>query len=51
VYLPCYEANNCNPSDSCGSNDGVCGVNKLGGGTAPVSAAQATYTCAGCNCP
>jgi hypothetical protein len=51
-YLPCYEANNCNPNDSCATNpDGVCGVNTLGGGNAPQTAANNTYACAKCSCP
>jgi hypothetical protein len=47
-YLMCFETNNCNPNAACGSNDGVCGVNTVGGGEAPYSAAVATYNCA---CP
>lgn len=47
-YIACYLANNCNPADACGQMDGVCGGNTIGGGSAPVTAAQATYTCA---CP
>jgi hypothetical protein len=46
MYLTCYANNNCNPADACGSNDGVCGVNTVGGGSAPQSAAVATYNCA-----
>ena len=42
----CYEANNCNPHTACGSMDSVCGVNTLGGGNAPQTAAIATYDCA-----
>lgn len=48
TYIACYIANGCNPADSCGQMDGVCGVNTLGGGSAPQSAAVATYNCA---CP
>jgi len=48
-YLTCYATNNCNPSASCSTNpDGVCGVNKIGGGTAPQTYAIQTYNCA---CP
>ena len=47
-YIACYLANSCNPADACGSNDGVCGVNTIGGGSAPETAAEATYACA---CP
>jgi hypothetical protein len=47
-YIPCYIANNCDPSTACGQNDGVCGVNTLGGGSAPQTAAIATFKCA---CP
>jgi hypothetical protein len=48
-YLTCYETNDCNPADTCGSDpDAVCGVNTVGGGEAPHTAAVATYTCA---CP
>lgn len=48
LYITCYMTNSCDPSTACGSNDGVCGVNKIGGGSAPQSAAVATYMCA---CP
>jgi hypothetical protein len=49
MYIQCYINNSCNPTTSCGSNpDGVCGVNKIGGGGAPETAAVATYMCA---CP
>jgi hypothetical protein len=48
LYIACYMTNSCDPSTACGSNDGVCGVNKIGGGSAPQSAAVATYMCA---CP
>jgi hypothetical protein len=48
MYLQCFAANDCNPMDACGSNDGVCGVNTLGGGEAPLMAATQTYNCA---CP
>jgi hypothetical protein len=47
-YLMCYSTNNCNPNNACGSQDAVCGVNTIGGGTAPQMAAVATYNCA---CP
>jgi hypothetical protein len=45
-YLRCFTT--CNPSQPCGAMDGVCGVNVVGGGTAPYAAALATYRCA---CP
>jgi hypothetical protein len=45
-YLHCFAA--CDPSQPCGTADGVCGVNTLGGGTAPYAAAVTTYRCA---CP
>ncbi len=48
TYVRCFLTNDCNPNTACGSNDGVCGVNKIGGGEAPYSAAVATYDCA---CP
>jgi hypothetical protein len=48
MYLQCFAANDCNPADACGSNDGVCGVNTIGGGEAPLMAATQTYHCA---CP
>jgi hypothetical protein len=55
VYLPCYVNHNCNPNDNaqgqCGYQDGVCGVNRLGGGSAPQTAAINTYACAMCKCP
>lgn len=47
-YLTCYQTNNCNPSTSCGSANSICGVNTIGGGTAPQGFAIATYNCA---CP
>jgi hypothetical protein len=47
-YITCYETNNCNPADFCGNANQVCGVNTIGGGTAPQMAALATYMCA---CP
>ncbi len=47
-YLMCFSENGCNPSNACGSNDGVCGVNTIGGGEAPYQAAVTTYNCA---CP
>jgi hypothetical protein len=45
-YLRCFAS--CDPSQPCGAEDGVCGVNTLGGGTAPYTAAVTTYRCA---CP
>jgi hypothetical protein len=48
MYLQCFAANDCNPADACASNDGVCGVNTIGGGEAPLMAATQTYMCA---CP
>jgi hypothetical protein len=48
MYIQCFIANDCDPSTDCGSNDGVCGVNTIGGGEAPYTAAVATYDCA---CP
>lgn len=45
-YLSCYETNGCNPHTACGSMDSVCGVNTIGGGNAPQTAAIATYDCA-----
>jgi hypothetical protein len=47
-YLHCFIDNGCNPATACGSNDGVCGVNTIGGGEAPYQAAVQTYNCA---CP
>ncbi len=47
-YLACFIQNGCNPSAACGSNDGTCGVNTIGGGEAPYTAAKMTYDCA---CP
>jgi hypothetical protein len=47
-YIQCYITNSCNPNDACGQNSGICGVNTVGGGSAPESAAVATYNCA---CP
>jgi hypothetical protein len=47
-YIQCFLNNDCNPSTSCGSMDGVCGVNTIGGGLAPYNAAMTTYMCA---CP
>jgi len=44
TYLDCYAAHDCGPS-SCGSQDDVCGVNKLGGGTAPKTVADQVYAC------
>lgn len=46
LYLQCFAT--CNPSQPCAAPDGVCGVNTLGGGTAPYMAAVTTYRCA---CP
>jgi hypothetical protein len=48
MYLRCFIDNGCNPATACGSNDGMCGVNKIGGGEAPYQAAVQTYDCA---CP
>lgn len=48
MYITCYIEHSCNPADACGQMDGVCGVNTIGGGSAPQSAAVATYNCA---CP
>jgi len=49
-YVACYATNDCNPHDNsngqCGYQDGVCGVNTLGHGTAPQSAAIASFDCA-----
>jgi hypothetical protein len=56
-YLLCYFLNSCNPVTGkdangtvCAGSDGggVCGHNKIGGGTEPENAAIATYRCAGC---
>jgi hypothetical protein len=47
-YVRCFIDNGCNPGTACGSNDGVCGVNTIGGGEAPYQAAVQTYNCA---CP
>jgi hypothetical protein len=47
-YIQCFIAQDCNPNTACGANDGICGVNKIGGGAAPYQAAVATYDCA---CP
>jgi hypothetical protein len=43
-YLACYKANACGPT-TCGGQDQVCGVNKIGGGTAPKDIADQTYAC------
>ncbi len=48
MYLTCFIQKRCKPSTPCGSNDGVCGVNTIGGGEAPFQAAVQTYDCA---CP
>jgi hypothetical protein len=46
MYLSCYQANQCNPNTSCGTDPtGVCGVNTIGGGQAPLVAAVVTYNC------
>jgi MYXO-CTERM domain-containing protein len=42
-YLDCYYTNNCGPR-SCGGNDGTCGVNTIGGGTAGQPIANQVYT-------
>jgi hypothetical protein len=47
-YIQCYIQNDCDPTTACGQNSGICGVNTVGGGNAPESAAVATYMCA---CP
>lgn len=54
-YLLCYFLNSCNPitgldvhGNDCTGNAAVCGQNTFGGGSATISAATATYTCA---CP
>ncbi len=47
-FITCYLTNSCNPSDACGQMDGICGVNKVGVGSSPQTAALATYACA---CP
>jgi hypothetical protein len=50
-YLQCFANNGCNPNaptPPCAQMDGVCGVNTIGGGTAPQQAAVMTYSCA---CP
>lgn len=44
TYLSCYSSNNCGPS-TCGGQDQICGVNKIGGGTAPKQIADAAYDC------
>ena len=44
-YLDCYVTNGCGPSSSCAQNDGTCGVNKIGGGTAGKSIADTVYHC------
>jgi hypothetical protein len=45
-YLSCYLTNVCTPTDACGLQNGACGVNTIGGGTAPQLAAIRTYNCA-----
>ncbi len=48
-YLSCFAENDCLPPDSCTmSNDGICGVNTIGGGMSPHDAAVETAECA---CP
>jgi hypothetical protein len=47
-YIQCFLAQGCDPHTACGSSTGVCGVNTIGGGAAPYTAAVATYDCA---CP
>jgi MYXO-CTERM domain-containing protein len=42
-YLDCYYTNNCGPR-SCGGNDGICGINTIGGGTAGQPIADQVYT-------
>ncbi|MGC4070742.1 MAG: hypothetical protein QM784_40015 [Polyangiaceae bacterium] len=47
AYVKCFLENDCKPTDTCAtSNDGVCGVNKVGGGSSPGKGAAAVYTCA-----
>jgi hypothetical protein len=50
LYVACYATNHCNPHDNgngqCGYLNGVCGVNTLGHGTAPQSAAITAFDCA-----
>lgn len=47
LYLDCYYNNNCGPS-TCGRQDDVCGVNRLGWGMAPKIIADQVYQCLGC---
>ncbi len=42
--LDCYSANACGPA-TCGGNDGKCGANKIGKGTAGYPIAQKVYDC------
>jgi hypothetical protein len=47
AYVKCFLENDCKPTDTCAtSNDGVCGVNKVGGGSSPGKGAATVYTCA-----
>jgi|HubBroStandDraft_2_1064218.scaffolds.fasta_scaffold191930_2 hypothetical protein len=46
TYLMCFRMNQCNPADPCAQGNGICGVNTIGGGSAPLAAATATYDCA-----
>jgi hypothetical protein len=48
LYIQCFITNNCDPKSACAADDGVCGVNTIGGGTPPLTAAVATFNCA---CP
>jgi hypothetical protein len=48
-YITCFETEGCDPADSCAtSNDGICGVNNVGGGTAPRDQARNTWEDCGC---
>jgi hypothetical protein len=46
VYVDCFIDNACSPTATCADNDGVCGVNTLGGGTAPFNHASWVFSCA-----
>lgn len=45
-YLACYLTEACPPDNLCRGPDGVCGVNRIGGGAAPQAAADAVWQCA-----
>ena len=47
-YVQCYQQFWCLPGQPCREPDGTCGVNTLGGGTEPQTAAEAVWDCA---CP